>query len=77
MLNFSSTNFWYSSETKACSSAMFTGDWFFAAHSGYEAAQPRGPWFPAERQETRAYEKCRLVPRNPLRLRILALTLHK
>lgn len=47
-LNFSSISSWYSSETTACSSVISTGDWFFAAHSGYEAAQPLGPWLPAE-----------------------------
>lgn len=46
-LNFSSISSWYSSETTACSSVISTGDWFFAAHSGYEAAQPLGPWLPA------------------------------
>lgn len=40
MLNFSSISSWYSSETRASSSAISTGDWFVAAHSGYEADQP-------------------------------------
>lgn len=72
VLNLSSTSSWYSSETRACSSTISTGDWFFEAQSGNEAAQPRGPWLPAEIEETQAYKKCRLVPRNDLCLRISA-----
>lgn len=40
MLNFSSISSWYSSEIRASWSDIFTGDWFVAAHSGYEADQP-------------------------------------
>lgn len=72
VLNLSSTSSWYSSETRACSFTISTGDWFFAAHSGNEAAQPRGPWLPAETEETQANEKGRLVPRNQVCLRIQA-----
>lgn len=56
-LNFSSISSWYSSETTACSSVISTGDWFFAAHSGYEAAQPLGPWLPAETKTAEALMK--------------------
>lgn len=56
-LNFSSISSWYSSETTACSSVMSTGDWFFAAHSGYEAAQPLGPWLPAGTENSEALMK--------------------
>lgn len=54
---------------------MSTGDWLFAAHSGYEAAQPRGPWFPAgAKEDTKTYEKCRLVSRKHLGVRIMGPT---
>lgn len=52
MLNFSSISSWYSSETRASSSAISTGDWFVAAHSGYEADQPWGPWLPVGTKQT-------------------------
>lgn len=61
-LNFSSISSWYSSETTACSSVISTGDWFVAAHSGYEAAQPLGPWLPAEKKPRKLMKNLDLSP---------------
>ena len=52
---------------------MSTGDWFFAEHSGYAAAHPRGPWFPSLTEETQFYKD---ADRIQFCLRILYNTHH-